>query len=365
MIDTKYIELIHREIDGLNSAHESAELQRFISSSHEAKDLYDELVAVSHMLHEIRSVDPSPNVKKIILNSIDTSRYTAINKQSVSHLISLTITNLQEGFMKGKIVIGGILVAVIAVVYFSFLYPWPGNSDVLGTIGGVKKYNSQQISDKDVQLNEHALVDGSQADPEVVLAFWNSQPLSMRESFAKDANQSLTKDANQYLTKDANQSLTKDANQSLTKDANQSLTKDANQSLTKDANQSLTKDANQSLTKDANQYLTKDANQSLTKDAYQSLSKSAPSGIQKSVASELAVAIQYWNTASIAQKQEFYKTWTFEKTQSLERSVNSDLQKSADKDLNKSADKDLNKSTDKDLNKSTDKDLNKTTEVGS
>ena len=67
--------------------------------------------------------------------------------------------------MKGKLVISGILVAVIAVVYFSFLYPWPGTSDVLGTIGGVKKYNSQQISDKDVQLNEHMLTDGSQADP--------------------------------------------------------------------------------------------------------------------------------------------------------------------------------------------------------
>src|SRR5258708_37908424 len=54
--------------------------------------------------------------------------------------------------MKSKLVLGGVLVAVVAVVYFTTLYPWPGKDNVQGTIGGAKKYQSQQISDKDVKL---------------------------------------------------------------------------------------------------------------------------------------------------------------------------------------------------------------------
>ena len=79
--------------------------------------------------------------------------------------------------MKTKLILTGALIAVVAIIYFSLLYPWPGGQDVQGTQGtngGVKKYNSQQMSDKDVQLNEKSLSDGKQADPDLVLAFYNS-----------------------------------------------------------------------------------------------------------------------------------------------------------------------------------------------
>lgn len=50
-------------------------------------------------------------------------------------------------------IMGGVAVLAIAViVYFSFFYPPTKNEDVAGTIGAAKKYQSEQITDKDVKL---------------------------------------------------------------------------------------------------------------------------------------------------------------------------------------------------------------------
>ncbi|MGH7451967.1 MAG: hypothetical protein ACRENG_11505, partial [bacterium] len=56
---------------------------------------------------------------------------------------------------KGALLIGGALVAVIAVVYFSFFYPSLSQDEAAGTIGGVKKaekYRAGQMSEADVVL---------------------------------------------------------------------------------------------------------------------------------------------------------------------------------------------------------------------
>ena len=48
---------------------------------------------------------------------------------------------------------GGIAVlAVVAIVYFSFFYPPAKTEDVSGTISAAKKYRSEQITDNDVKL---------------------------------------------------------------------------------------------------------------------------------------------------------------------------------------------------------------------
>jgi len=50
-------------------------------------------------------------------------------------------------------IMGGVAVLAIAViVYFSFFYPPTKNEDAAGTIGAAKKYQSEQITDKDVKL---------------------------------------------------------------------------------------------------------------------------------------------------------------------------------------------------------------------
>lgn len=50
-------------------------------------------------------------------------------------------------------IMGSVAVLAIAViVYFSFFYPPTKNEDAAGTIGAAKKYQSEQITDKDVKL---------------------------------------------------------------------------------------------------------------------------------------------------------------------------------------------------------------------
>ncbi|MFI5253138.1 MAG: hypothetical protein ACHQQQ_12000 [Bacteroidota bacterium] len=64
--------------------------------------------------------------------------------------------------MKNKAIIGGVaFVALVVVVYFAMIYPWPGNSGTEGTIGGVKKYNANQLSEKDVATSNGAPAAGN------------------------------------------------------------------------------------------------------------------------------------------------------------------------------------------------------------
>jgi len=51
------------------------------------------------------------------------------------------------------ILAGTAVIALAAIVYFSFFYPPTPSNEVSGTIGAVKKYRSEQISDKDVTLS--------------------------------------------------------------------------------------------------------------------------------------------------------------------------------------------------------------------
>jgi hypothetical protein len=51
------------------------------------------------------------------------------------------------------ILAGTAVIALAAIVYFSFFYPPTPSNEVSGTIGAVKKYRSEQITDKDVTLS--------------------------------------------------------------------------------------------------------------------------------------------------------------------------------------------------------------------
>lgn len=62
------------------------------------------------------------------------------------------------------LVIGGAILAVIAVVYFSFFYPPPSGEETAGTVGGVKKYRAPQITEKDVVLEGQQSTESQPAD---------------------------------------------------------------------------------------------------------------------------------------------------------------------------------------------------------
>src|SRR5512143_3588020 len=57
---------------------------------------------------------------------------------------------------KRTLIIAGSLIVALAVVYFSFFYPPVSTSDTEGTIGAVKKYRAEQITEKDIVLDAMA-----------------------------------------------------------------------------------------------------------------------------------------------------------------------------------------------------------------
>ncbi len=64
------IEQMNREIDGLNSPKESAELKKLLRGNSEAEKYYRELMFVASVLNRVPEVEPPTGLKDSILNSI-------------------------------------------------------------------------------------------------------------------------------------------------------------------------------------------------------------------------------------------------------------------------------------------------------
>lgn len=74
MIPDKYIELIHREIDGRNSPKASAKLAAFLAANPQAQIFFDDLRALSGMLQGVKPVEPPAHLPHIIMNRLPHSR---------------------------------------------------------------------------------------------------------------------------------------------------------------------------------------------------------------------------------------------------------------------------------------------------
>ncbi|MGH7451968.1 MAG: anti-sigma factor family protein [bacterium] len=82
MVDEKFVELIHQEIDAENSPDETAKLKAYLAQNTEARKLYDDLAVAANMLREVKAVEPPSTLKKSILRSIQPDRYIARAKKS-------------------------------------------------------------------------------------------------------------------------------------------------------------------------------------------------------------------------------------------------------------------------------------------
>ena len=76
MIDQIYIELIHREIDGLNVRDETLKLKAYLEAHPEARKLYDEFMQMSSVLNRIQDREPPRNLHRDIMRSIRESKVT-------------------------------------------------------------------------------------------------------------------------------------------------------------------------------------------------------------------------------------------------------------------------------------------------
>jgi hypothetical protein len=74
MIDPKYLELIHGELDGANTEKESALLRDYLASNPEARELYSDLSSLTTLLKKFPEVEPSADLRKRILNSISAAK---------------------------------------------------------------------------------------------------------------------------------------------------------------------------------------------------------------------------------------------------------------------------------------------------
>ncbi|MEE9169544.1 MAG: hypothetical protein V3U73_07240 [bacterium] len=82
MLDEKQVELIHHEMDGMNSEEESVRLEELLARNAEARALFADLSSLSEMLAHIEERDPSPNIKKHILNAIQPQPHSPVREDS-------------------------------------------------------------------------------------------------------------------------------------------------------------------------------------------------------------------------------------------------------------------------------------------
>src|SRR5260221_1226420 len=110
MIDELHSDLINREIDGLNSEKESQKLTEFLSQNAGARALYQDLLKMRDLLAKDEALEPPPNLKKIILNSIQVrenpSRRTSWYSRSIfpallPRMHAVSVFTLLAGVMLG------------------------------------------------------------------------------------------------------------------------------------------------------------------------------------------------------------------------------------------------------------------------
>jgi hypothetical protein len=116
MIDPKYVELIHRRLDGEITPTEDAELTQFLASSTEARALCEHLAQTMKVMSSVRPVDPPAGLKDEILASIGRApaRAAATPKRSVRELMMSVFTpRLSYGLAAGILL--GIAIGVIGL----------------------------------------------------------------------------------------------------------------------------------------------------------------------------------------------------------------------------------------------------------
>jgi hypothetical protein len=70
MIEDRYIELMHKEIDGVCSEKERVELRAYLKESPEASRQYEQLVAIARMFSDIKELEPPPQLRENLLSAV-------------------------------------------------------------------------------------------------------------------------------------------------------------------------------------------------------------------------------------------------------------------------------------------------------
>ncbi len=131
MIDSKTEDLINRDIDGVLSPKETNRLSEYLSTDPEAQNYYDEIENLSKMLAQVEEVDPGPNLKKNILNSIPVQKYQ--NEENRERTPLFSAWNFRLNYRLTLAFALGLIVGFFTYSFFTDL-PLNNNSDLIGTI---------------------------------------------------------------------------------------------------------------------------------------------------------------------------------------------------------------------------------------
>jgi hypothetical protein len=183
MIDKKYLELIHKDIDKVITPREKEALDSYLRANPEADELYRDLAESENLLDSLPQIEASENLKKRILNSIDYNRYAPKAKKNY---IKSFLTARKPGFTLSFSL--GLIAGIFLIALF---ISNPGlintfdQKDVSGTMG---LYNAQQVGSFNIDVN------GVIGSVEIIKGSHKSSSSAYHYGFAVDLSSSGTYD---------------------------------------------------------------------------------------------------------------------------------------------------------------------------
>jgi hypothetical protein len=150
MIDEKYLELVNKEIDGEITPKEKERLEKYIEENPELKQLYIDMIKTSDLLDEVEEMEPSINLKKSIINSLDPNLHKKAEKESVVNRI-LNIFLPHPKYRVAFAFVLGLFVGFLVLNTFFYKQQTLEISDLYGTIGLNENSNYENLENFPVQ----------------------------------------------------------------------------------------------------------------------------------------------------------------------------------------------------------------------
>ncbi len=153
--------LIHGEIDGRNTADESARLQAYLRRHPELRERFEELKEAVTRLESLGLENPPPDAHRATLDALaelaprpTRSRRPAARVTDEPRRPARPRAVERNGPMKNKMIWGGVGAVVVVIVAIAVISPFPAEDDLAGAVGVAKQYRSDQITAADVVLED-------------------------------------------------------------------------------------------------------------------------------------------------------------------------------------------------------------------
>jgi hypothetical protein len=148
----KYIELMNKDIDKTITSSEKDDLNQYLTENPDANIIYNDLLKTENLLDKLPEGEPSINLKKKILNSIDYNLYSNKKKQSsllnyLSAIFSGVKTKLAVSFAVGFA--AGVIILTIIFYKTSFNNQQDVNK-TYGTMGLANVVESVTVNTNDI-----------------------------------------------------------------------------------------------------------------------------------------------------------------------------------------------------------------------